>query len=114
MRWRRYTRTSHCASSVTCGRTGWCCRELFSTAREGGELGIWDLTNKPLRTAEVIAIGSELLGSTRLDTNSLYIAERLSAIGVELRSKTVVGDDRELIAGLARQALERADLVVVT
>jgi nicotinamide-nucleotide amidase len=71
-------------------------------------------SRKPLRTAEVIAIGSELLGSTRLDTNSLYIAERLSAIGVELRSKTVVGDDRDLITGLARQALERADLVVLT
>jgi nicotinamide-nucleotide amidase len=68
----------------------------------------------PIRTAEVIAVGSELLGSTRLDTNSLYIAARLSAIGVELRSKSVVGDDSKLIADLCRQALTRVDLVVVT
>ena len=68
----------------------------------------------PLRTAEVIAVGSELLGSTRLDTNSLFIAERLSAIGIELRSKAVVGDDRDLIAELCRQALTRVDLVVLT
>ena len=69
---------------------------------------------RPLRTAEVIAVGSELLGSTRLDTNSLFIAERLSAIGIELRSKSVVGDNRALIADLCRQALSRVDLVVMT
>ena len=70
--------------------------------------------DRPLRTAEVIAVGSELLGSTRLDTNSLFIAERLSAIGIELRSKSVVGDNRDLIADLCRQALSRVDLVVMT
>jgi nicotinamide-nucleotide amidase len=68
----------------------------------------------PLRTAEIIAVGSELLGSTRLDTNSLFIAERLSALGIELRSKAVVGDDRARIATLCRQALERSDLLVLT
>ena len=39
------------------------------------------------RTAEIIAVGSELLGSTRLDTNSLFLAERLAALGIELRSE---------------------------
>jgi nicotinamide-nucleotide amidase len=71
-------------------------------------------SDSPVRTAEVIAVGSELLGSTRLDTNSLYISERLSAIGIELRSKTVVGDSLSLIADLCRQALTRVDVVVVT
>ena len=69
---------------------------------------------RPVRSAEVIAVGSELLGSTRLDTNSLYISERLSAIGIELRSKTVVGDNLALIADLCRQALARVDLVVMS
>lgn len=68
----------------------------------------------PLRTAEIIAVGSELLGSTRLDTNSLFIAERLSMLGIELRSKAVVGDDRVRLATLCRQALERSDLLVLT
>ena len=72
------------------------------------------MTPSPFRTAEVVAVGSELLGSTRLDTNSLYIAERLGAIGIELRAKTVVGDDRSLIAALCRQSIERVDLVVLT
>lgn len=68
----------------------------------------------PFRTAEVIAVGSELLGSTRLDSNSLLVAERLASIGIELRAKTVVGDDKSLIAALCRQAIERVDLVVLT
>ena len=66
------------------------------------------------RTAEVIAVGSELLGSSRLDTNSLFIAEQLSALGIVLQSKTVVGDDRAAIAEHCTRALSRADLVVVT
>jgi nicotinamide-nucleotide amidase len=68
----------------------------------------------PLRTAEVIAVGSELLGSTRLDTNSLFIAERLTGLGIELRAKAVVGDDRDRIADLCRLSLSRVDLVVLT
>ena len=67
-----------------------------------------------MQTAEVIAIGSELLGSTRLDTNSLYLAERLASLGIELRSKTVVGDSRREVAEHLRRALDRADLVILT
>jgi nicotinamide-nucleotide amidase len=67
-----------------------------------------------IRTAEVIAVGSELLGWARLDTNSLFIAERLSALGIDLRAKAVVGDDREGIAIMVRGALQRADMIVVT
>ena len=68
----------------------------------------------PLRRAEVIAVGSELLGSTRIDTNSLFLAERLAALGIELRSKTVVGDSRREVADHLRRALERVDLVILT
>jgi nicotinamide-nucleotide amidase len=67
-----------------------------------------------LRIAEVLAIGSELLGTTRLDTNSLFIADKLSSLGIVLGSKAVVGDDREAIASHCLHALARADLVVLT
>lgn len=70
--------------------------------------------SRPLRVAEVLAIGSELLGTTRLDTNSLFIADKLSSLGIVLRSKTVVGDDRDAIAEHCRHALAHADLVVLT
>lgn len=66
------------------------------------------------RTAEVIAVGSELLGSTRADTNSLYLSGRLADLGIDLRIKSVVGDEREDLAMLLRLALERTDLVILT
>jgi nicotinamide-nucleotide amidase len=68
----------------------------------------------PLHTAEIIAVGSELLGSTRLDTNSLFLADRLSSLGIVLRGKSVVGDDRQAIAEVFAQALARVDLVILT
>ena len=67
-----------------------------------------------LRTAEVIAVGSELLGPTRVDTNSLYIAEELGAVGIQLVAKMVVGDHLERIADACRGALARSDVVVLT
>ena len=44
--------------------------------------------------AEIIAVGSELLTPYRLDTNSLFLTERLNGLGIEVRFKTVVGDDK--------------------
>jgi nicotinamide-nucleotide amidase len=67
-----------------------------------------------LRTAEIIAVGSELLGSTRVDTNSLYLAERLASLGIELRAKSVVGDSRRDVAEHFRGALARVDVVIFT
>lgn len=73
------------------------------------------MSNPPsLRTAEIIAVGSELLGSTRIDTNSLYIADRLAGLGFELHAKAVVGDDRADIAAMFKEALGRAELIVFT
>ena len=72
------------------------------------------MTARGLRTAEIIAVGSELLGSTRLDTNSLFLAESLATLGIELRAKSVVGDSRREVAEHFRRALERVDLVIFT
>lgn len=64
--------------------------------------------------AEIIAVGSEMLTPDRVDTNSLFITERLNEIGVEVIAKTVAADDGEVLAGLLRLALTRVDLVVFT
>ena len=37
-----------------------------------------------------------------LDTNSLYISERLAGLGIDLRIKSVVGDERDDLAALLR------------
>jgi competence/damage-inducible protein CinA-like protein len=72
------------------------------------------LDQPPLSTAEVIAVGSELLGAHRLDTNSLFLAGRLGDLGIELRAKSVVGDDRVRLRDVFLAALSRADLVILT
>ena len=69
---------------------------------------------RPLETAEIIAVGSELLGWTRLDTNSLFITEQLAAAGIEVKGKSVVGDDRVRLRQVFEQALDRSDLVILT
>src|SRR5205814_8873746 len=44
-------------------------------------------------TAEIIAIGSELLTPFHADTNSLWLTEKLNSVGIEIKLKTIVGDD---------------------
>ena len=63
---------------------------------------------------ECIAIGSELLVSERLDTNSIWLAERLGELGLSLHRKTAVGDSRTDLAGLFREALDRSELILCT
>jgi nicotinamide-nucleotide amidase len=72
------------------------------------------VTALPLRTAEIIAVGSELLGTTRLDTNSLLLTEQLASMGIEVLTKHVVGDHRATLAQVFRDARARADLIVFT
>ena len=64
--------------------------------------------------AEIIAIGSELLGSQRLDTNSLYLTDQLNALGVEVVRKTVVGDERERLVDTILGAIARSQILVLT
>jgi len=64
--------------------------------------------------AEIIAVGSEMLTSQRVDTNSLFITDHLNALGVEVRRKVIVGDDRALLTDAVRHALEHAGIVILT
>lgn len=67
---------------------------------------------KPLARAAVIAVGSELLTPSRIDTNSLFITEQLNLLGIDVVVKAAVGDDREELARMFRAVLDRVDLVV--
>jgi nicotinamide-nucleotide amidase len=67
-----------------------------------------------LLTAEIIAVGSELLTPTRLDTNSLFITKCLAEYGISVRAKAVVGDSRADLRAVFSSALTRADVVVLT
>ncbi|HEV2914504.1 MAG TPA: competence/damage-inducible protein A [Pyrinomonadaceae bacterium] len=65
-------------------------------------------------TAEIIAIGSELLTPDRTDTNSLWLTEQLNGIGVEVKLKTVVGDDDARLEEAIRDSLKRSRVVITT
>jgi nicotinamide-nucleotide amidase len=64
--------------------------------------------------AETIAVGSEMLTPFRQDTNSLYITGQLNALGVEVRFKSTVGDDREGVIAAAKLAMRRSEIIVFT
>lgn len=64
--------------------------------------------------AAILAVGSELLTSTKTDTNSLFITEVLNGAGIEVAFKGIVGDDRAELIAQFLHAFARADLVVLT
>jgi len=64
--------------------------------------------------AEIIAVGSEMLTPQRVDTNSLYLTGQLNNLGVEVAAKCVIGDDRERLASVVRQAMSRVGIVILS
>jgi len=64
--------------------------------------------------AEIIAIGSEMLTPFRLDTNSLWLTERLNAMGIDVKLKTIVGDDEARLEETVRDAMKRSEIVIAT
>ena len=67
-----------------------------------------------IKNAEIIAIGSELLGVQRIDTNSLWLTDKLNQMGVEVVQKCVVGDDRARLTAELKMALERSGVVFLS
>lgn len=65
-------------------------------------------------SAEIVAIGSELLTPTKTDTNSLWLTEKLNDIGIEVKLKTIVGDDGARLEETVRDAIRRSDIVITT
>ncbi|MBI4528613.1 MAG: CinA family nicotinamide mononucleotide deamidase-related protein [Deltaproteobacteria bacterium] len=64
--------------------------------------------------AEIVAVGSELLLGQIVDTNSAWIAHRLTELGINLFYKTVVGDNPGRMREVISRALERSDLVITS
>lgn len=65
-------------------------------------------------SAEIIAIGSELLTPEKIDTNSLWLTEKLNDIGIDVMLKTIVGDDGARLEETVRDAMRRSDIVITT
>jgi len=65
-------------------------------------------------TAAILAIGSEMLGPSRLDTNSLKITAALEDFGIAVARKSVVGDRLHELVDEIRYSLSHADLLFIT
>ena len=61
--------------------------------------------------AVVIAVGSELLGPGRRDTNGEWLIGRLFDLGIETSWRAALGDDASRIARVVRAALDDAGVV---
>jgi len=65
-------------------------------------------------SCEILTIGTELLLGRVNDTNSAYLARVLGRIGVRVRFRTAVGDQKRDMKESLTQALERCDMVITT
>jgi len=64
--------------------------------------------------AEIITIGDEILLGHIVNTNAVYICQKLTEIGVEVKWITVVGDSEADIKAAISIAASRSDVVIST
>jgi nicotinamide-nucleotide amidase len=63
---------------------------------------------------EIVGVGTELLLGQIINTNASWIGQRLADVGWDCLRHTAVGDNQARIAEVIREALGRADAVIVT
>ena len=64
--------------------------------------------------AEIISVGTELLLGHVIDTNSAFLSRRLAGLGISVYRKTAVGDNLARLSHSIREALDKADVVIIT
>ena len=64
--------------------------------------------------AEILSCGTELLLGHITDTNATYLAQSLSALGIDLYFVSQVGDNLGRIVETLKRAWERSDLIIMT
>ncbi len=64
--------------------------------------------------ASLITIGDELLIGQTIDTNSAYIGQQLNTLGIWVRRRVAVGDDREEILAALREESRHSSILILT
>jgi len=65
-------------------------------------------------SASIIAIGSEMLGPTRVDTNSLKLTSAFESFGIGVVRKSVVGDTQDQLVDEIRHSLAHSNILVTS
>ena len=73
----------------------------------------------PIRTAEILCVGTELLLGDIVNTNAAFLSKRLAAMGISVYHQAVVGDHPERLRVALSDAFEghgrpAADLVILS
>ncbi|RUA33980.1 MAG: competence/damage-inducible protein A [Bacteroidetes bacterium] len=64
--------------------------------------------------AELISIGDEILYGQTLDTNSHFISAELDKLGIRVKRKVTVADNREAMMRAFKEAESNADIILIT
>jgi nicotinamide-nucleotide amidase len=64
--------------------------------------------------AIIITIGDELLIGQTIDTNSAWIAQQLNPLGILVKRRIAVGDEKEDILDALNEARKLSDIIIIT
>jgi competence/damage-inducible protein CinA-like protein len=67
-----------------------------------------------MTSAEIIAIGTELLLGDIQDTNTRFLAKSLRSCAINLFRITTLGDNRERIVNAVKEGLARVDMLIIS
>ena len=69
---------------------------------------------KKIDNAEILCVGTEILIGDIVNTNAAYISQRLASMGINQYHQGVVGDNPERLKKFLQEALDRADVIILT
>jgi len=72
------------------------------------------MKDRRLVSAEIVAVGTEILLGSLVDTNTAWLSQQLAALGVAVYRHTTVGDDKGCLIAVLSEAAARVDLVLST
>ncbi len=72
------------------------------------------MKGRQLMSAEIVAVGTEILLGGLVDTNTAWLSRKLAALGVAVYRHSTVGDNKKCLLAALSEAAARADLVVCT
>src|ERR1700712_23699 len=64
--------------------------------------------------ASIITIGDELLIGQTIDTNSAFIGQELNKIGVWVKRRVAIADDRQAILSTLADEAKQAAIIIIT
>ena len=70
--------------------------------------------SRPIRTAEILCVGTELLLGDIVNTNATFLSARMAELGIGVYRHVAVGDNPERLSAALRDALGHADLVITS